>query len=79
VAAVISHGVQSVWRLRIEEARLRGGALGSEATGEVEALRTEVAELRRELDDVHERLDFAERVLLQNRDRQQLSGGRDGG
>lgn len=36
---------------------------------EVDALQGDVAELRRELDEVHNRLDFAERLLAQVKER----------
>jgi len=59
--------------------RIAGGAAGSR---EVEALRDEVAQLRAEVDDLHgrvapldeiqNRLDFAERLLAQARERGQL-------
>ena len=60
--------------------RIAGGAGGSR---EVEALRDEVGQLRAEVDDLHgrvtpldeiqNRLDFAERLLAQARDRGALS------
>ena len=51
--------------------RLRGHAEPAqdpELLAEVDALRQEVAEL-------HERVDFAERVLMKNQDRQELGQG----
>ncbi|MGD0992429.1 MAG: hypothetical protein ABR998_08160 [Gemmatimonadales bacterium] len=60
--------------------RIAGGGVGAR---EVEALRDEVAQLRAEVDDLHgrvapvdeiqNRLDFAERLLGQARERGQLS------
>ena len=59
--------------------RIAGGGAGSK---EVEGLRDEVAQLRAEVDDLHgrvapmdeiqNRLDFAERLLAQARERGQL-------
>jgi hypothetical protein len=39
---------------------------------ELEAVRDEVAGMRRELEDAHNRLDFTERLLAQARERGQL-------
>jgi hypothetical protein len=44
----------------------------------VDNLSGEVAALRRELDATHERLDFAERMLAQSRDRGALPAPRNG-
>ncbi len=73
VTGIAFYGFQRVLRLRIEEARARGAG-----TAELEALRADVAELRAELGEVHERLDFTERVLIQHRDRQRLPDGPEG-
>jgi hypothetical protein len=63
--------------------RIAGGSGGSDAHREVADLRDEVAELReetgtirRELSEAHERLDFAERLLAQVKDRPALPGAR---
>lgn len=45
--------------------RLRPGAGGSESQARLELLEAEVSNLRRELSETQERLDFAERVLAQ--------------
>lgn len=44
-------------------------ALLGQLASDVEALRDEGAAVRRELDEVHNRLDFAERLLTQARER----------
>lgn len=75
VSAIVFNGLQKVWRLRIEEANVRARALGAEGSSDVEALRADMAELRQELEEVQERLDFTERVVLQNRDRYRVQGG----
>jgi hypothetical protein len=74
VAAIIFHGLQKLARTRLEEARLRAGGMDGETGAEIEALRQEVGELRRDLGDVQERLDFAERLLSQTRDPERLPG-----
>ena len=45
--------------------RLRQGAGGSESEARLELLEAEVSNLRRELSETQERLDFTERVLAQ--------------
>jgi Tfp pilus assembly protein PilO len=75
VVAVVSNGIQKVAKLRIEEARIRAGALDAGGSPEIDALRTEVAGLRQELQEVEERLDFAERALVQSRELGRLPGG----
>jgi hypothetical protein len=74
VAAIVFHGLQKLARTRLEEARLRLGALDGQAEAEIEGLRQDVGELRRELGDVQERLDFTERLLSQARDTERLPG-----
>jgi hypothetical protein len=74
VAGIILYGLGKIARLRLEEARLRAGVLDKGSEGELAALRDEVGELRRELGDVHERLDFAERLLSQVRELERLPG-----
>jgi len=63
VLAVLFNGLQKVYKLRIEETRLRSTSQSSGADGAIEELRTEVDQLRRELGEVQERLDFPERLL----------------
>ncbi len=74
VLAIALNGMQKVYRLRIEEARIRAGAYGEGGAAELEQLRSEVDDLRRELGEVHERLDFTERLLSRNADRDRLTG-----
>ena len=68
LAWVIMNGCQKVVRLRIEEAKARAGI----DRPQDDSLRTEVEQMRRELSEVQERLDFAERVLATGRDREKL-------
>ena len=77
VAVIVFSGLEKVWRLRVEEARARARAVEAAGSGDVEALRAELAELRQQLSDVQERLDFTERVLIQDRDRPRLPESRE--
>lgn len=61
VAAVILNGMHKMAKLRLEEARIRMGAGGESA--ELQALRSEVDAMRGELNELQERVDFAERML----------------
>jgi hypothetical protein len=68
IVAIIFGGLQRLAKLRLEEARLRANA-GS--PGELDELRHDVQQLRQELGEVQERLDFTERLLAQ-KDRSRL-------
>lgn len=72
ITAVITSAWQKTAKMRLEEARLRAGVIDGADVAEVEALRGDVAALRGELEQVQERLDFTERLLVEVRDRQQL-------
>ena len=74
IAAVVMHGLQKIAKLRLEEALARNQGAGAGDAGELEALRSDVAELRHELADVQERLDFTERALVQKREPVRLPG-----
>lgn len=63
VSAIVFNGLMKLARVRLEETRLRTGALGDGAEAELAVLRGEVDDLRRELGEVQERVDFAERLL----------------
>jgi hypothetical protein len=67
VAGIVFHGLEKVARLRLEEAKLKAGVLDGQSTAELTALRDEMGEVRRELAEVQERLDFAERLLTSGR------------
>jgi hypothetical protein len=67
VAAIVVHGLQKVARLRIEEAKVKAGLLDGQSAMELAALREEMGDVRRELSEVQERLDFAERLLTSGR------------
>lgn len=62
-----------VWAQHLK-ARLRAGVLNRGNETEIAALQDEVGDLRRELSDLQERMDFAERLLSQARERERLTG-----
>ena len=74
LAGMVLFGLLKLARTRLEEARLRAGIVDERAEAEITTLRDEVGELRRELSDVQERMDFAERLLSQARERERLPG-----
>lgn len=57
-----------LWAQRLKRGRERRG---DELQAGVEALEIEVNTLRQELSEAQERIDFAERLLAQNKDRHQ--------
>lgn len=67
VAAIIMSGLQKMWRLRVEEAKLRihGGQSGS--SEEVQVLRSDLETVQRQLSELNERVDFTERLLARGR------------
>jgi uncharacterized protein involved in exopolysaccharide biosynthesis len=67
VAAIVVNGLQKLARLRIEEAKVKAGLLDGQSAAELSALREEMGDVRRELSEVQERLDFAERLLTSGR------------
>jgi hypothetical protein len=68
VCAVVMNGLTKIWQLKVQEAQLRTGP----ASPEQERLIEQMADMRRELDEVHERLDFTERMLAQAKQPPQL-------
>jgi uncharacterized protein involved in exopolysaccharide biosynthesis len=67
VAGIIFRGLEKVARLRVEEAKVRAGQLDGQSAAELARLREEMGDVRRELAEVQERLDFAERLLTSGR------------
>jgi len=61
VSAIVLGGMIKIQKAKLEEARLRAGDPG--VLAEVDDLRNEVHQVRTELAEVQERLDFAERLL----------------
>ena len=70
VVAIIVFGINQRAKWRLEEAHLRMGE-GVDAE-ELDELRSEIDQMWAELGEVHERLDFTERLLTQSRDREGL-------
>lgn len=73
VLAILLGGLQKMQKLRIEEAKIRAASLGGGGEAELEQLRADVEALRAELGEVHERLDFTER-LARSREQPPLPG-----
>jgi hypothetical protein len=61
----------AVWAQHLKARRT--GELGSGSDAELANLRDDVGDLRREVSELQERMDFAERVLSQARDMERLS------
>jgi len=74
IAAIVMTGIQKIARLHLEEAKVRAGALPDGAVAEVEQMRLDMEQVRHELAEVQERLDFTERLLAQRRDSERLPG-----
>lgn len=69
IVAIVANRLVKLQQLRIEEAKVRAG-IGDD--GASDSLAHEVDQIRQELADVQERLDFTERTLAQVRNRPQL-------
>lgn len=74
IAAIVMGGIQKIARLHLEEAKLRAGALPDGAGAELDQMRLDVEQVRHELAEVQERLDFTERLLAQRREADRLPG-----
>jgi len=64
VAGIVSSSILKVQRLRLEEAKLHAGD-----PEDLNDLAHRVSELQQQLTEMQERLDFAERMLAQVRDK----------
>jgi hypothetical protein len=67
-ALAVAFGLWAQRRMRIADAPLRARALEEGSEDEIAALRDEAGDVRRELSEVQERLDFTERMLTQARE-----------
>lgn len=75
IVAIVMANLQKIAKLRVDEARARAGDLPDGALAELDAVRGEMDQMRHELAEVQERLDFTERLLAQRRDHERLPGG----
>lgn len=73
VLGIVMVGVLKLQKNKLEMLRLQGQA-DPGLLNELDDLRGEVHQLRGELTEVQERLDFTERLLASRGDRQQLPG-----
>ena len=73
IIAIIASSVLKLQKSRMELLRLQGQA-DPGLLNELDELRHEVQQLRGELTEVQERLDFTERLLTNQHDRPQLPG-----
>jgi hypothetical protein len=76
-ALALGFGLWAQSRIRLGEARSRASALDKGSEVEMAALGDEVGEVRRELGEMQERLDFAERLLSQAREGDRPPGRRE--
>lgn len=67
VAAIVMGGLLKLRRLRVEEANLRIHGGDSSSSEEVQALRSDLDTLQRQLSELNERVDFTERLLARGR------------
>jgi len=67
VAAIVMSGLLKLRRLRVDEANLRIHEGQSGSAEEVQALRSDVESLQRQLSELNERVDFTERLLARGR------------
>jgi hypothetical protein len=73
VCAIVFGSLIKMKKMALEEARLR--QLGGTGEHELAQLRGDVEQMRAELSEVHERLDFTERLLAKQSDRPALRDG----
>ena len=60
---IIHSMVTKLAKTRLEEAKLRAGEMVDGGLAAIEDLRAEMDQLRAELSEVHERVDFTDRLL----------------
>ena len=65
VAAILVYGAVKIAKIKAQ-AGGHAGAVDPDAAARLEAVENEIGTLRQELGEVHERLDFAERLLAQH-------------
>jgi uncharacterized protein YlxW (UPF0749 family) len=63
VVAVFFAGLLKLQKARLEEARIRAGGANGDLVAELDALSREMQDLRTEVVELQERVDFTERLL----------------
>ena len=76
-ALALGFGLWVQRRMRLQEGPGSADALEQGSEGGIAGLRDDAREMRRELNEVQERLDFAERMLSQAREGDRLPGRRE--
>ena len=71
VAAIVFSGLTKLARAKREAIESQIGS-GSGVQGQIDELRSELQDVRHELTETQERLDFAERMLAQQREKPRL-------
>ena len=72
ISAIVMNGILKIVKTHLEEAKVRAGVLPDGSMAELEQMRGDIEQVRQELAEVHERLDFAERLLAQRREQDRL-------
>jgi ribonuclease D len=75
ITAIVMGTMLKLAKVRLEETKARAGVLPDGALAELDQVRGEMEQMRHELAEVQERLDFTERLLAQRRDQERLLGG----
>ena len=76
VIALVFHGLTKLAKARKEAIEAQyGGGLNSSVEAQLEDLRTQMQDMQRDLAETHERLDFTERMLTQQREQRELPRG----
>ncbi len=73
VLALVFSGMTKLARVRKEAIEAQfGGSVNANVEGQLEELRSQMQDMQRDLAETHERLDFTERMLTQQREQKSL-------